>query len=169
MTKVAINLRDIGYNLTILAEYHFLFGCMQITENSIFESIDKEEGIRWDVYAAQLRHNLKARYKKFAARPEIRINGNPDWDDFIKKSIIYFFTWACVYETPIRLVELDDFDKVITKGLFENLTDGDKPDLIEGVDYIKYVKVGGREYRSTVSTHQLALPPKTRQTKRHTA
>jgi uncharacterized protein YlbG (UPF0298 family) len=153
MMNVAINLRSIGYNLTILAEYHALFIRMQSTERTIMEMCEANKIKRVDVFAAQLRHDLKARYKNFLANPELRIKGNPDWDDFIFESMFYFFTWAFIYDTPINLVDIDDFDKVITKGLYVNMTDEDKPDLVEGVDYIKYVKVGGKEYQSTVSTH----------------
>ena len=152
MTKSAINLRSIGYNLTILVEDHVLVHFMDGIDKFLVAKLEENNDIYWDVYAAQLRHNLKARYKDFLDNPQLRIKGDTDWDKFIMDSIGYFFTWAFIYNTQINLVDIAAFDKVITKGIFENLTDGDKPDLIEGIDYIKYVKVGGREYCSCVST-----------------
>jgi hypothetical protein len=152
MKKSAINLRSIGYNLTILAREDLLAHYMDGIEKFLAEKMEEHKDVHWDVHAALMRHDLKARYKNFLAYSQLRIKGNKDWDDFIAESIWYFFTWAYIYETPINLVDIAAFDKVITRGLYVNMTDGDKPDLVEGVDYIKYVKVGGREYHSYVST-----------------
>lgn len=138
----AINFKSIGYNLTILANDNCLSSIMKIIEEQIKKGLSDE--IRWDICVATMRHNLKNQYERFLKNPSLRDQRCSEWDDFISQSISYFFTDAYFYNRPIRLVSPDFFEQVITKGIYVNLTNVEKPDLVEDIDYIKYVKVGGR-------------------------
>lgn len=144
MSSVAINFRSIGFNLTILNDYDETFINMQIWEEFLKDQMNKKPNMRWDVFVASIRHKLKAGYKTFLKDPSLRNDKNPEWKGFIDEAIRYFFFWAFIYDTPIYLVDLEAFDKVIQKGIYVNLTNSDRPNLIEGIPYVKYTKVGGR-------------------------
>jgi len=142
MSKSAINFKSLGYNLTILAYDHMLFNYMEDIENQMEKLVQKNrEYIKSDILVAIMRHDLKTKYKNFFKNPSLQNNGETEWNDFITSSIAYFFTRAYFYNTPIKLVKLEVFDEVIKKGIYVNLTNGDTPDLVEGIDYIKYVGV----------------------------
>ena len=141
----AINFRTLGYNLTILAYDYVLFAYMKNIQEHAGKMVQEHgENFKWDIFVAMMRHNLKDEYKRFLGKPSLQNKENEEWADFINRSIAYFFTEAYFYNKPIRLVSPDVFEQVITKGIYVNLTNAEKPDLVEGIDYIKYVKVGGR-------------------------
>ena len=142
MPKIAINLKKLGFNITILAEDYYLSGLMNEIQKFLSEMIKKQrEDFPWEFYAPFIREDLVPQYEFFLENPLLRNNDNAQWMDFVTSLISYFFTYSYMKNIPIKLVHIDSFEKAISKGIYVNLTNGDKPDLVEGIDYIKYVRV----------------------------
>jgi len=142
MSKSAINFKKLGYNLTILAEDYYLAALMEKIQQHMIATIKRErEDFPWEFYIPYLREGLVLEYKFFLKNPSMRNKKNPEWMAFVNSSIGYFFANSYMKNIPIKLVHIDSFEKAISKGIYVNLTNGDKPDLVEGIDYIKYVRV----------------------------
>lgn len=142
MPTSAINLKSIGYNLTVLADDFYLSEMMKKTEEFLSEAINElDDEVRWDLLIPMMLSNLKSKYDGFLKNPLNCTAENPEWTDFVTESIGYFFIHSYMNGTPVNLVHIDSFEKAITKGIYANLSKSDKPDLVQGIDYIEYVRV----------------------------